>query len=65
MQRWRDFGVHGPQWDVSIKVLTSKALGLCGRAGRKNIESEVMVDLKETVPSRHNRADAHTNSQRL
>jgi hypothetical protein len=37
----------------------------CGRRGRKSVRARGLEDTKESRPSRHNRAGATVNSQRL
>ena len=65
VQRVGDFEFLSPKWDVCIKSLPQGSGTYAEEEVERLLEAEVVDDSKETVSSRHNRTNAHTNAQRL
>jgi hypothetical protein len=62
MQRVKVFGGLGLKWDVFNKLLPSRIRDPSGKGSGKILEAEVINDFKEYF-FRHNRIDAHINSE--
>lgn len=53
------------KWDLWIAPFPPKAQGSLLKMRQKDQEPEVVDDSQATASSRHSRADAHRNSERL
>jgi hypothetical protein len=60
----RDSGALSSKWDVFIEPLPSSLRNQCRKGGRKIERARRGRQHQETVALRHNRTDAHMNSQR-